>query len=443
MRFSEGDVRLGMRVERRPTDDALEVTYVEGGGAAERVGVRLDDVITGVDGRTGGGGYDALLKLLTRGARPMELRMLRPQHILNSPLHFKLEDELGKAVRILRALTRAPEVSEDAGKDVMAYLLTNAVGFLFMTTVKVGGLVSGMGGTGLLVARLPDGSWSAPVAVASFGLSWGVQIGAALSDVMVVFTKSSAMDALRDGTELSLGPESGIAVGPVGRSVAVSHGLSHLGASFENPPSFDTMPSFDSTQLKLQSSEEVAARAKALQAEVALRAADASRHLKPAYSYSHSKGLFVGVSLEGSALTVRHDVNTSFYGHHVNVGAALEGGLPRPERLRDAQELYAALKALTGDRAPPAFTEPRPPAVPPRDKRQSGNGGASGGSGGSWAPPRDAWAPAANPFSEPANPLFKSGPPPKPQARAVVASSPPAAYDIGGESDGEVEEFSV
>lgn len=408
------------------------------------------------------------------------------------------QDELGKAVRILHALTRAPEVCEDAGKDVMAHLLTHAVGFLFMTTVKIGGLVSGMGGTGILgklaarsrtfacspltpppfcfpppVARLADGSWSAPVAVASFGLSWGVQVGAALSDVMVVFTQPAAMDALRaeDGPELSLGPESGVAVGPVGRAVAVSHGLSHLGAPFDSTPSLDKMPSFDAKTLQLQSSEEVAARAKALQAEVAARAAEASQRMKPAYSYSHSKGLFVGVSLEGSALTVtrralslsssparlpsrrpppqvRHDVNTAFYGHRVNVGAALEGGLPRPESLRDAKELYAALKALAGDRAPPALAEPRPPAAwaPPRDKRQSGNGGASAASGGSGVPPRDAWA---NPFSEPASPSLKSGHSQKPQAQAVavVASSalPPAAeaYGIGDESDGEVEEFSV
>lgn len=197
--FSEKDARLGMRVERRPIDDALEVTYVEPGGAAERVGVKLDDVVIMVDRRTGGGGYDALLKMLTRGTRPMELQLLRPQHVLNSPLHFKLEvqalqcdppvyfrlprclvpfaslvqpflialasascankqspvkllaqDELSKAVRILNSLTKAPEMCEDAGKDVMNHLLTNAVGFLFMTTVKIGGLVSGMGGTGIL-----------------------------------------------------------------------------------------------------------------------------------------------------------------------------------------------------------------------------------------------------------------------------------------------------
>jgi len=139
-------------------------------------------------------------------------------------------------------------------------------------------------------------------------LSWGVQIGAALSDVMVIFTKPSAMNALRseDGTELSLGPESGIALGPVGRRVSVSHGLSHLGQSNGGGGSTfgGQFPSFDAQPLQLQSSEEVVARAEAMRVEAAAQAAEASKHLKPAYSYSHSKGLFVGVSLEGSVLTV-------------------------------------------------------------------------------------------------------------------------------------------
>lgn len=104
MRFLAGDARLGMRVERRPVDDALEVTWVDPVGAAARVGVRLDDVVTMVDRRTGGGGYDALLQLLTRGARPLELHLLRPQHILNSPVHFKLEVAHRLAFRFFAAL---------------------------------------------------------------------------------------------------------------------------------------------------------------------------------------------------------------------------------------------------------------------------------------------------------------------------------------------------
>jgi len=141
---------------------------------------------------------------------------------------------------------------------------------------------------------------------------------------------------------------------------------------------------------------------------------------------------------------VRHDVNTDFYGHRINVGAALEGGLPRPHQLNDAQELYAALKTLTGDKAPLAMAEPlSPPAAraASRDESQSQHGKSQG----SWSPPRDSWAPTVNPFSE--LPLARSAEIPQAQAAAVASTTPlpqtAQSYGIGGESDGEVEEFSV
>lgn len=54
-------------------------------------------------------------------------------------------------------------------------------------------LVRVTAGTGLVVARLAGGEWSAPIAVATLGLSWGLQLGAALADVMVVFMKPAAL----------------------------------------------------------------------------------------------------------------------------------------------------------------------------------------------------------------------------------------------------------
>ena len=42
----------------------------------------------------------------------------------------------------------------------MLELMRKAVGFVFMTTVRLGGGISGMGGTGLVISRLQDGSWN-------------------------------------------------------------------------------------------------------------------------------------------------------------------------------------------------------------------------------------------------------------------------------------------
>lgn len=94
-------------------------------------------------------------------------------------------------------------------------------------------------------------------------------------------------------SQLRVGPESGIAVGPVGRTAGVHN-----------------------TNIN---------------------------ELEPAYTYSFSKGLFVGVSMEGSVLTVRHDINQELYGVPFNVRTALEGGVPRP---READQLYTTLEKV-------------------------------------------------------------------------------------------------
>jgi hypothetical protein len=89
VRFEPTDQRLGLRVERRPIDDACEVTYVEPQSTSDRIGIKIDDVVLEVNGR--GGDYNRLMKMLSAGERPMELLLLRPIQMLNSPLHFKLE----------------------------------------------------------------------------------------------------------------------------------------------------------------------------------------------------------------------------------------------------------------------------------------------------------------------------------------------------------------
>ena len=59
----------------------------------------------------------------------------------------------------------------------------------------------------------------------------------------------------------------------------------------------------------------------------------------PAYAYAHSKGFFVGISLEGSVLTTRDDVNSKFYSRHMSPEQILD--LPCPKA---AHPLYRALE---------------------------------------------------------------------------------------------------
>lgn len=46
------------------------------------------------------------------------------------------------------------------------------------TILKAGFVFSGKAGSGIVIARLPDGSWSAPSCIATAGVGWGLQIGA-------------------------------------------------------------------------------------------------------------------------------------------------------------------------------------------------------------------------------------------------------------------------
>lgn len=61
-------------------------------------------------------------------------------------------------------------------KSIPLTVLKSAKGLAILTVAKAGALVSYKLGTGLVVARRSDGSWSAPSAIFSLGLGWGAQV---------------------------------------------------------------------------------------------------------------------------------------------------------------------------------------------------------------------------------------------------------------------------
>jgi lipid-binding SYLF domain-containing protein len=72
------------------------------------------------------------------------------------------------------------------GDTIPKELLWGCSGIAFLTMVKGGFFFSGTVGTGLVVARLPDGGWSAPSAIMLANIGWGFQVGGEVSDVMFV-----------------------------------------------------------------------------------------------------------------------------------------------------------------------------------------------------------------------------------------------------------------
>ncbi len=155
-------------------------------------------------------------------------------------------------------------VNEFAGmkEDIPAQLMKRAEGIVIIPNLINAGLgVGGQRGKGVAMVKKSDGRWSDPVFVTLTGGSIGFQAGVQSIDLVMVFMKGSTLRKIGDG-EFTLGGNISVAAGPVGRSTSAA-----------------TDPKLD--------------------AEV--------------YSYSRSKGLFAGISLSGSRLSVDQDANAAFY----------------------------------------------------------------------------------------------------------------------------------
>ncbi|KAG0230958.1 hypothetical protein BGX31_005693 [Mortierella sp. GBA43] len=174
-------------------------------------------------------------------------------------------------------------------------ILSSAQGLAIFTVVKAGFLFSGRAGSGIVIARLEDGSWSAPSAIGTGGMGFGGQIGAEITDFVVVLNTNSAVKSFATGGNVTLGGALSVAAGPIGRTA-------EAGAS--------------------ASTKNVAA----------------------IYSYSKSKGLFAGVSIEGSVIVERKDANEAFYRQRVSAAELLSGSIVPPPQ---ADILYRALNART------------------------------------------------------------------------------------------------
>lgn len=66
-------------------------------------------------------------------------------------------------------------------KSIPLSLLRSARGLAFLTVAKGGLVFGGRFGTGLVIAKLPSGKWSAPCAIGTLGVSWGALAGAELT----------------------------------------------------------------------------------------------------------------------------------------------------------------------------------------------------------------------------------------------------------------------
>ena len=180
------------------------------------------------------------------------------------------QDVVDRSATIVSEFRHMPE------KGIPSRILRHARGLAIISVVKAGFIFSGKAGDGVVVARTAHG-WSGPSFIGTGGAGWGLQIGAEVTDFVIVLNNDAAVRAFSKGGNVTLGADASVAAGPVGR---------------------------------------------AAEADVTPKAA--------VYTYSKSKGLFVGVSLEGAVLGTRKGANDRYYGRSVTAYDILHARVAAP-----------------------------------------------------------------------------------------------------------------
>ncbi|KAF3688350.1 SH3 domain-containing YSC84-like protein 1 [Channa argus] len=240
---------------------------------------------------------------------------------MSNPIPSNLKSEAKKAAKILREFT---EISNRNGPDklIPPHVIAKAEGLAIISVIKAGFMITARGGSGVVIARLADRRWSAPSAIGIAGLGGGFEIGVEVSDLVIILNQRRAIEAFTKGGNLTLGGNCTVAVGPVGRNV---------------------------------------------EADVALRSTTAI------FTYCRSRGLFAGISLEGSYLIERKDTNRKFYYQDIRASAILNGDVEPPS---ECCELYHILdvysEAYTTDWTSKNFSPKSslPPSRPPAPPQQ-------------------------------------------------------------------------
>ena len=207
---------------------------------------------------------------ITRVLSMLFLALLLPALSAHAGERDKAVTRAQTATRVLADIMQAPD------KAIPRDLLRDAYAIAVIPDVlKVGLVFGGRHGEGLIAVKSPDGTWSNPVFLSLTGGSVGFQAGVSSTDVVLVFRTRRGVDSIVNG-KFTIGAEAHAAAGPVGRNLNAST---------------DT----------------------AMQAEI--------------YSYSRSRGLFAGVSLDGAALRIDDDADAAIYGPGITPRRIFEGGV--------------------------------------------------------------------------------------------------------------------
>ena len=215
-------------------------------------------------------------------------------HLANTSAAGKPDNDT--ANRLNAAADVLNEIMATPDKGIPQDLLDKAACAVIVPNVKKGAFIVGAKyGRGFIVCRRVNHGWSAPAGVKVEGGSVGFQIGGSETDVVMLLMNQSAIDKLLS-SKFTIGADASVAAGPVGRS----------------------------------SSAETDAQ---LHAEL--------------LTYSRSRGLFAGVSLDGATLRPDDDANKDMYGKPMSNQDVVLGSVQPPA---NAARLIAALNKHSSHR---------------------------------------------------------------------------------------------
>jgi lipid-binding SYLF domain-containing protein len=241
-----------------------------------------------------------MLNRKTLAAAMLFAAMLATTTILNvASAGAREEGRLLTATEVLQEVKAMPDVR------LPDKLLAHAYGIAVIPDVtKIAFIFGGRHGNGVLAVRDKLTSpWSNPVMISLTGGSWGFQAGAQSSDIILVFTTKAGVEGIAGG-KLTLGADASVATGPVGRQGSAATDMS-------------------------------------FNAEI--------------YSYARTRGLFGGIALDGSVISIDRSANASLY-HKSGVTASeiFSGQAPTPPESAQRFLAQLALSTNTSVRVSPA-----------------------------------------------------------------------------------------
>ena len=195
--------------------------------------------------------------------------------------------------RLKDAATVLSEIMGAPDKAIPANVLEKAEGIAVFPGLLKGGLgIGAQRGHGMLSVRdKKTGGWSNPAFLTITGGSFGAQIGLQAMDLILVINNQRGLEQLVKN-QFKIGADAGVAAGPVGRDASAS------------------------TDIQL--------RAQIL-------------------SYSRARGLFAGVTINGSTINQDRDANERFYGIGYRTGQIVFDGMGKPVDGAAATDFKAAL----------------------------------------------------------------------------------------------------